>query len=70
MSNRHFSNSSYFMQDQVRGKVRSFMGETWFSSPAGALCSLIAFVAAISIVGGMGTAQAAESIHVLSGWWR
>ncbi len=52
--------SDYFMRDQVKGKVRGLMDESWFNSPWGALFTLVALVTALSVLGGLGTAEAME----------
>lgn len=55
--------SDYFMRDQVKRKVRGLMDERWFNGPWGALFTLVAFVTALSVLGGLGTAEAVEGFR-------
>ncbi len=68
MATTRKSNTHYFMRDQVQGKVSGLMDEGWISGPLGAICTLLALVTAFSVVGGMCTVRAAESIAVIGGW--
>lgn len=62
------SRPRYFMRDQVRGKVPVLMNEGWRESPIGAAVSLVVLVAAFSVLGTSGSAEAAESLALLEGW--